>query len=169
MTTKDKSWKKRNIIISAVLFVVAVLIAYYLISSYNIKEYSKIYCRGTVTLTEYTLKDGNYVIKNWESNPFSNSTPYSEYLWENYHIDIHELLTFAGFPYNKVDTIYESCIDFECNGSYLIYVGDTLINLKLYSKVEKLTQDTNKIYNHLILTANDAKIDAKLIGYCIRK
>jgi len=156
---------KKYILVIVVALAILILVAY--ISS--IRTYSAIYCQGSVTAVTYDFIDGDYVMTDSITNSYSNTTPYSEYLWEG-NIEIQEFLTMIGLPYDKIKTVYESCSNNDCEGEYILYIGEETLRLYLNTKEEKTTQDTKKYNGHLILeNPFISKIDVKLVGYCIRK
>jgi len=150
--------------------VIIVVLALVITSFANRTTYSTIYCRGSITATEYEGVNGEYVVADVKSDSYSNTTPYSKYFWEG-DLNIQEYLTMAGIPYDYVETVYEFCVDNKCDGKYLISAGDKKVNLCISQKLESPEKDTKKYDVHMIFTnlENTRKIDVKLIGYCVRK
>jgi len=162
--------RRLGIFLAGIVIVILVLIVVNILFV-NHTTYSTIYCQGGITTTEYGYKNGDYIVIDSKYTSYLNITPYSEYIWSNENIEIQDFLTMIGIPYDRVKTIYESCVDNECEGKYIISVGERNIQLYISSTEENLDIDTKKINIHLILTNTETakKIDIKLIGYCNRK
>jgi hypothetical protein len=75
-------------------------------SQYEPQEpaYTKIYVAGTISMTAYDYND-NYI--GYNSEPFSEEMPYTEYDWTA-EMSIEEMFDLLGIPYNQIDTEYET-------------------------------------------------------------